>query len=100
MKLSPLQKYILKQCVLSANKSVPKKNLERFYEKVKIRPKPKDLVNDVTKSVERLIQKELLVGYGSKTAYQWHMSSVKLTPKGRKVVKGLFGFQQKLPFKK
>ena len=100
MNLSPLQKYILKQCTLSADKTISKSVLYRYYGDIKTRPKQKDLANDVTKSVDRLIKRELVVGYGVKTAQKWFIDGVKLTAEGKKIARGLFGTQQKLPFKK
>jgi len=99
MKLSALQKYILKQCIQTKDKIISKTKLERFYNGKKNKPKPKDMINIVTKSVERLIKKELVIGYGWKTPHKWFIRQVKLTPKGRKVAKSLFGVQQKLPLK-
>ena len=100
MKLSSLQKYILKQCVQSKDKVISKSKLEKFYGSKKDKPKVKDMINIVTKSVERLIKKELVIGYGWKTSHKWFIRQVKLTPKGTKIAKRLFGIQQKLPFKK
>lgn len=99
MKLSALQKHILKQCVQSKEKIISKVKLEKFYNGKKNKPKPKDMINIITKSVERLIKKELVIGYGWKTPHKWYINQVKLTPKGRKIAKTLFGIQQKLPFK-
>ncbi|MFA6254906.1 MAG: hypothetical protein WC675_02605 [Patescibacteria group bacterium] len=99
MKLSTLQKYILKQCVQAKDKVISKANLERFYTNSKAKPKPKDLVNTITKSVERLIKKELVIGYGWKTPHKWFIRQVKLTPKGAKIARRLLGVQQKLPLK-
>ncbi len=97
MKLSALQKFILKQCIQSKEKMISKSVLEKFYNSAK--KKPKDLTNIITKSVERLIKKELVIGYGWKTPHKWFIRQVKLTPKGVKVARDLFGIQQKLPFK-
>ena len=86
MRLSDLQKYILKK-VWNTNKikKVPTKNLQ-----IKI----------ITKSIERLIDKGLMIGYGEKTQYKLFIKQVKLTSFGKKVTKKLFGEQIKLPFKK
>jgi len=99
MKLSTLQKYILKQCIQSKDKIISKSVLEKFYGNKKSRPKQKDMINIITKSVERLIKKELVIGYGWKTPHKWFIKEVKLTPKGIKIAKLLLGSQQKLPLK-
>ena len=99
MKLSDLQKYILKQAWSTKDKIVSKNILKRFYNDKKTLPPPADLINIITKSVERLIKKELVIGYGWRTPHKWFIRQVKLTPQGRKIAKTLFGIQQKLPFK-
>ena len=97
MKLSTLQKYILKQGILVKNQIISKSTLEKFYDNLK--KKPKDITKIITKSVERLINKELIIGYGWRTPHKWFIRQVKLTPKGKKIAKSLFGKQQKLPLK-
>lgn len=78
---------------------MPRGRLERFYEKRRIKPKKDDIVNIITKSLERLIDKELLIGCGVRTPHKWYIKEIKLTPKGRKETKKYLGEQQKLPFR-
>ncbi len=59
-----------------------------------------DAVNAITKSIERLIDKELMVGYGVRTPHKWYIHEVKLTVKGKKEARRLQGQQQILPFRK
>jgi hypothetical protein len=99
MRLSTLQKYILKQCFWAKDKIVAKSVLPRFYDYQQKKPKANDIINIITKSVERLIKKELIVGFGEKTAQKWFINKVKLTSQGRKVAKSLLGIQQKLPLR-
>lgn len=61
--------------------------------------KSKDAVNIITKSIERLIDREMLTGYGVRTPHKWFLKEIKLTPKGRKMAKKLLGEQQTLPLK-
>jgi len=98
MKLSDLQKYILRQAWPTKDKTVSKNVLAKFYSNQKAPPPVKDIINVITKSVERLIKKELVIGYGWRTPHKWFIRQVRLTPKGKKVAKSLFGIQQKLPF--
>ena len=100
VKLSSLQKYILKQCILSKDGSISKNKLEQFYADKKIKPKAEDQVRIITKSVDRLIYKDLVIGSGVKTAHRWYIKNLKLTNRGKKEAKKLFGTQQKLPFNK
>lgn len=97
--LSPLQKYIIKQCAKAKDKTIAKDVLEKFYDQVKIKPKKKDLTNIISKSIDRLIKKELIVGLGIKTSQRWFCQKIKLTAQGKKMSKKLFGYQQTLPFK-
>ena len=99
MQLSALQKYILKQCALAKDRTIPKSVFENFYSNKVNRPSRKDAINIITKSVERLIKKELVIVAGWKTPHKWFIKQVKPTPKGRKLAKSLFGVQQKLPLR-
>lgn len=71
----------------------------RFYEHQKSKPKREDQVNIITKSLERLINRQLIIGFGVRTAYKWFIKEVQLTYKGRRVAKKLIGQQQRLPLK-
>lgn len=98
MKLSHLQKYVLGLGYAEKDKFSRGKIL-RFYDKVKRPPKMEDRVNIVTKSLERLIDKGFLVGYGVRTPKKWFIKEIKLTAVGRKMARTLQGKQVPLPFK-
>ena len=98
MRLSPLQKYILRACYLTPPKAVSRGGFARFYD-TKKKPKADDMVNIITKSLEALIDRGLMTGYGVRTPRKWYIKEVKLTPLGRKVTRKLLGEQQMLPFK-
>ncbi|MDZ7798093.1 MAG: hypothetical protein U5L76_00575 [Patescibacteria group bacterium] len=99
MRISNLQKYILVNSYFSKSQKTNRSIFEDFYKNKRKKPKKRDIQNIITKSIERLIQKELLVGYGRRTPHMWFIEKVRLTSKGRKQVKKLLGQQQKLPFK-
>lgn len=99
MRLSPLQKYILRSSYLTPPKAVLRGIFSKFYEGHKVRPKIGDTVNIITKSLEALIDRGFMTGYGVRTPKKWYIKEVKLTPQGRKLTKKLLGEQQKLPFK-
>lgn len=99
MRLSPLQKYLLRACYTAPPKVVGRGGFSRFYDSQKVRPKAGDTVNIITKSLESLIDKGLMVGYGVRTTQKWYIKEVKLTPVGRKAARKLLGEQQVLPFK-
>ena len=99
MRLSLLQKFILRACYLTPPRAVGRGGFAKFYEMQKVKPKPGDVVNIITKSLESLIDRGMMVGYGVRTQEKWYIKEVKLTPVGRKVARKLLGEQVQLPFK-
>ena len=71
----------------------------KFYDKQKRKPKKEDQVNIITKSLERLINKGFLTGYGVRTPQKWFIKEIKLTTAGKRAARGLRGKQVPLPFK-
>lgn len=98
MRLSLLQKYILKQCYLEGGK-IKRDGLEKFYLLQKIAPQKSERVKIITQSLERLIERGMLVGFGIRTQEKWFIKEIRLTPKGKKETKRVLGEQQKLPLK-
>ena len=96
MRLSLLSRHILNACYLAKGK-VGRKPFHAFYEGKDARPK--DVVDTVTKTLERLIDKGLLTGLGVRTPKRWYIKEVRLTPAGRKVARTLQGEQQHLPLR-
>jgi len=94
MKLSSLQRYILLACHDAKGQRREHRGLEQFDETEKDRPSEKAAQDSVTRSLERLIDKELLIGYGVRTSHKWYLNEIRLTPKGRKVVRGLLESRQ------
>ncbi|HAO81800.1 MAG TPA: hypothetical protein DDW92_02550 [Candidatus Veblenbacteria bacterium] len=99
MRLSPLQKFILKACYTSSARVIGRSGFIKFYETQKQKPKAGDMVNIITKSLESLIDKGLMVGYGIRTPEKWYIKEVRLLPQGRRVGRKLLGEQQTFPFK-
>lgn len=99
MALSTLQRYILKQAAGSPQGMLRRQAIVRFYDGLARKPKPRDLSTIVARSVERLIAKELVVGFGRKTAQKWFFDRIRLTPEGRGAARKLLGVQQSLPLK-
>jgi len=83
MIFSPLQQYILKECYAGNNEEVSRKLFVRFYVK-NTRTTKNSQVKIITKSIERLIDREMLVGFGIRTAKKWFIKEVKMTNPGRK----------------
>jgi hypothetical protein len=97
MRLSPLQKHILRACFITPPRAVSRGGFAKFYDKQKTRPK--DVVDIITRSLESLIDKGFMVGYGVRTPQKWYIKEVKLMPAGRKVARKLLGEQQALPLR-
>ncbi len=100
MRLSKLQKYILKEVWNSNTIKVNRHDFNSFYNNKKKDPQKNLQIKIITKSIERLIDRGLLIGFGEKTQYKLFINKVKLTSFGKKEVQKLFGEQIKLPFKK
>lgn len=98
MGLSGLQKSILKACLAAGGRS-SRGSFSDFYRSSKKPPSPTDQVHSITKALERLIDREFLIGYGVRTTHKWYIREVKLTVKGRKLGKELLGKQQHLPLR-
>ena len=100
MKFSTLQKYILVEC-LKKNMKLDRKNFRVFYEIQKNKAKKKYQETIITKSLEHLIDREFLIGYGKRTPHKWFITSVKLTKKGVKISQKILEEKQiKLPLGK
>jgi len=98
MRLSELQKYILKECYRKLGERVDRTPLIRFYQgdsraKVELRTKI------ITQSIESLIDRELLFGFGMRTPHKWYIREIILTTKGKKIAKLLTDRQLRLPLK-
>jgi len=107
MKFSNLQKFILKQIWENEARGsshhgskTTRTVLEKFYDNKKNPPPQKIRVNIITTSIERLINKGLIVGFGEKTQHKLFIREIKLTAQGRQVAQVLLSQQAKLPFKK
>lgn len=98
MKLSGLQKYILLQAFDAKNK-LDRKVLLGFYGSYKKKPSLSIMVNSITTSIERLIKKGLIVGFGEFTKEKIYITKIRLTRIGKTVAKKLLGEQKRLPLK-
>jgi len=97
MCLSNLQKFILLECLNTKSGRILRSRLNKFYEKTEKKPKDELVVKIITKSIERLIDKEMLIGFGERTKLRWFIKEIKLTLKGKREAKKLLGEQMKLP---
>ena len=99
MPLSGLQKYILKTCY-GLKRAAVKGRFWKFYQSAKIIPSKTEQVKIISRSIDRLINKGYLVGYGEKTRSKWYIAEIRLTALGSRLAKKLLGEQTKFPFKK
>ncbi|USN53803.1 MAG: hypothetical protein H6760_01375 [Candidatus Nomurabacteria bacterium] len=97
MGLSRLQKYILRELAQTRQKQVPSQQFRKYYTKQSAKPKQNDIVSIVSTSIERLIERGLVVGYGRRTKEKWFIETISLTPNGRHIARALLGQQQRLP---
>lgn len=105
MRLSLLQKYILMEC-LTADEKILRGKFREYYlpsrqagKNEKNKPKLKDQADIVNKSINKLIDKGLLVGFGKRTAEKWFFTFVKLTPQGKRKAMEIFKSRQQKLFK-
>ena len=101
MPLSNLQKYIIRQTGENPKTRLNRQVFLHFYENKKKSPPKEIQTNIITKSIERLIEQGQLVGFGQKTQHKLFITHVRLSTRGKKTAKKLFGQQAELPiFKK
>lgn len=100
MRLSALQKHILIKVWEIKKSRVSRDKFNDFYNKIKSAPARKIQIKIISRSIERLIDRGLLVGFGEKTQYKLYISQVKITATGKKIAPALLGRQATLPFKK
>ncbi len=99
MKLSSLQKYIVLQCYEKGGR-IDRKIFREFYKTPEQKALPKYQESIITKSLESLIDRELMIGFGKRTPHKWFITHVKLTKKGKKQALTILSQgQEKLPFK-
>lgn len=99
MKLSDLQKYILLMCTQNKSGRISRDRLIHYYDNINKPPRFNIRKKIITRSIERLIEKGLLSGYGEKTSSRTYIADIKLTAQGKKMVKKLQGEQLGIPFK-
>ena len=100
MRLSKLQKYILAKCYDNKNGMESKGEFYVFYSKEEFNKNKKLIQDTIHKSLENLVEKDLLIAYGKKTAQKWFINKVKLTKKGKqKTIEFIKSKQRKLPIK-
>ncbi|MFH1523322.1 MAG: hypothetical protein ABIE43_05940 [Patescibacteria group bacterium] len=98
MRLSKLQRNILKEGYLNRNNTKLKVDFYHFYPKKELEKNKKNIQDVLHKSLESMVVKDLIVAFGHKTAKKWFIEKVKLTAKGKRIARELIKKRQrKLP---
>jgi hypothetical protein len=98
--LSKLQQFILEECVEQGG-SCSRSIIDRNYDQSTSKGKKEHFKKITTQSIERLIDRGILVGYGMKTREKLFITKIRLTSVGRREVASLHkSKQRKLPLKK
>ena len=84
--LSRLQQYILEECVMAKGGSISRRILDANYKASQSRARGEYFKKIITQSIERLIARGFLVGYGVKNKEKLFIDKVKLTAEGRRRV--------------
>lgn len=96
--LSKLQQFILEACVEGGG-SVSRSVIDKSPDKSSSKAHKEHYKQIITQSIERLIDRGLLVGYGLKTAEKLFISKIRITPQGARAVRAARKTkQQKLPY--
>ncbi|HBU07137.1 MAG TPA: hypothetical protein DEB09_03565 [Candidatus Magasanikbacteria bacterium] len=111
MRLSLLQKHILLMCLdkgparnasasVAGGGKIDRKIFRSFYGKTIEPAKEKYQESIITRSLEHLIDREFMTGFGRRTPHKWFITHVSLTKKGVKISQDLLNErQEKLPLK-
>jgi len=86
MTLSPLQQYMVAEAA-RAKPRVHRTAFEDEYRRLNPDASAKDVADGVTGAMERLIGRGLAVGYGYKTQHKLFLTTLRLTPEGRRTAK-------------
>lgn len=99
-RLGKLQIYILKACFQKRGKRLSKKEIFGFYKIKDSKNKNYNKAHStIIKTIRGLIKKGYLSGYGWRSPKEWHIREIKLTPRGRKVIKKILLSRQLPLFK-
>ncbi len=98
MRLSGLQRFALIECYNRRKTRLPRKAVHGFYRSMPLQPG--HIQDVVTKSLESLIDKGLLIGYGRRTPKKWFIDEIRLTSAGRRLARKLLGEQLALPLRR
>lgn len=96
MALSELQRYILRMAYRYPRVRVPRQALTEFRRRGKTVRHPAEVLSH---SIERLIDRGLVIGFGHRTQDKWFVESIRLTAAGRRQARAILSAQASLPLK-
>ena len=97
--LSKLQQFILEACAEGGG-SVQRSVIDAYHDRSSSKAQQEHYKQIITQSIERLIDRGLLVGYGTKTREKLFITKIKLTPAGKRAaLAARKKRQQKLPYR-
>jgi len=98
--LSRLQQFIVEEC-LGRGGSCSRVVIDKNYEFSKSKAQKENFKKIITQSIERLIDRGFLVGYGMKTQEKFFITKIRLTSSGRRAAnESRKSKQKKLPLRK
>lgn len=96
-RLLPFQEYILKTCYSKRGKKMKKADLFGYFKVQDKRSRGyQNTHSKIIKTIDSLIKKGLVVGFGWRTQKEWHYREIKLTACGKKKAQQLLAMR-KLP---
>jgi len=100
MTLSKLQQFILEEC-FDRRAQCSRSIIDKNYEFSKSKAQKENFKKIITQSIERLIDRGLLVGYGMRTQEKFFITKIRLTLSGKRIANEFRkSKQKKLPLKK
>lgn len=98
MNLSKLQRFALIESYTRRGVRLSRTAIHRFY--ASSPSQPERIQDVVTKSLESLIDRGLMIGFGRRTPKKWFIEDIKLTARGRREARTLLGQQLSLPLRR
>lgn len=97
IRFTPFQEYVLKACYKRKSQKMKKADLFDYFKIQDKKSKSYEAAHGrIIKTIDSLIKKGYLVGFGFRTQKEWHYREIKLTLIGKRKAKSLFGVR-KLP---
>jgi hypothetical protein len=96
MILSELQRYVLRTAYRYPRVRVPR---QAFADGPRRSRPVRHSAEILSRSLERLIDRGLLIGFGHRTSDKWFIESVRLTTLGRRHARAILSAQASLPLK-